>query len=247
MERTMAEKLTAEFVGTFALIFIGAGSIVAFAGAQGLDIVSVALAHGLTIAVMVSAVGHISGAHFNPAVTIGALLTQKIKGSDAMGYLVAQFAGGIAGALLLKASLPEQFTDAVNLATPSIQGISNGQGVLIEAILTFFLVWVIFATYYDAEGAFGRIAGLAIGFTIALNILMGGPWTGAAMNPARFIGPALVSGTWDSWWVYFVGPIAGSIVAAVLYDSLMIRRPGSVPEVPLGTGAPDEETSRTEI
>jgi len=196
--------------------------------------------------VMVSSVGHISGGHFNPAVTLGMLLTQKIKAKDAIGYWVAQFAGGIVGALLLDAALPDSFTKTVKLGVPGVNGISNGQAVLIEAILTFFLVWVIFATAVDPEGSFGKIAGLAIGFTITLDILMGGAWTGAAMNPARFVGPALVDGTWTSWWVYFIGPGAGAIVAAVLYDSLMIRRPGSVAEheVAHGVGAHGEETDR---
>ena len=226
MERTMAEKLTAEFVGTFALIFIGAGSIVAFAGANGLDIVAVALAHGLAIGVMVSSVGHISGGHFNPAVTIGMLLTQKIKGKDAVGYFVAQFAGGIVGALLLDAALPDQFTKIAHLGTPGVSpGISNGQAVLIEAILTFFLVWVIFATAVDSEGSFNKIAGLAIGFTISFDVLMGFALTGAAMNPARAFGPQLVGDHWTKFWVWYVGPIAGGVIAATLYELLYLRPP----------------------
>ena len=246
MDGDYLRRGVAEFLGAFALTFFGAGAIMVGSG----GLIGVALAHGLAIGVMVSSVGHISGGHFNPAVTIGMLLTQKIKGKDAVGYFVAQFAGGIVGALLLDAALPDQFTKIAHLGTPGVSpGISNGQAVLIEAILTFFLVWVIFATAVDSEGSFNKIAGLAIGFTITLDILMGGAWTGAAMNPARFVGPALVDGTWTSWWVYFIGPIAGSIVAAVLYDSLMIRRPGSAAagEVAHGTGAHGEETSRTDM
>ncbi len=247
MERTMAEKLTAEFVGALALIFVGAGSIVAAAtGASNL--VGIALAHGLVIAVMVSSVGHISGGHFNPAVTIAAWITQKIKASDAIGYIIAQLAGGAAGAFLLKAALGTRIVDALRYGVPEVASggqlnISNGQAVLIEAILTFFLVWVIFATAIDPEGSFGKIAGLAIGFTIVLDILFGGPFTGAAMNPARHFGPALAGGLWDDWWVYWVGPISGGIVASVLYDSLMIKRPGSAAdhEAPHGFGAHGEE------
>lgn len=246
----MTEKLTAEFVGALALIFVGAGSIIAAAtGASNL--VGIALAHGLVIAVMVSAVGHISGAHFNPAVTIAAFFTQKIKGSDALGYIFAQLAGGVAGALLLRVAMGPRIVDALNYGVPEVASggqlnITNGQAVLIEAILTFFLVWVIFATAIDPEGAFNKIAGLAIGLTITLDILFGGPFTGAAMNPARHFGPALAGGLWDDWWVYWVGPVAGGIVAAVVYDTLMIKRPGSAAagEVAHGTGAHGEETMR---
>jgi aquaporin TIP len=246
----MTEKLTAEFVGALALIFVGAGSIIAAAtGASNL--VGIALAHGLVIAVMMSAVGHVSGAHFNPAVTIAAFFTQKIKGSDAVAYLGAQLAGGVAGALLLRVAMGSRIADALNYGVPEVASggqlnISNGQAVLIEAILTFFLVWVFFATAFDPEGAFNKIAGLAVGFAVALGMLFGFPFTGTAMNPARHFGPALAGGLWDDWWVYWVGPVAGGIVAAVVYDSLMIKRPGSAAdhEVAHSAGAHGDETMR---
>jgi MIP family channel proteins len=249
MERTMTERLGAEFVGAFALIFVGAGSVVMFTtfGLLPAGIVGVAFAYGLTYAVMVSAVGHVSGAHFNPAVTIGAWITQKIKTNDAVGYIVAQVAGGAAGALLLRACLPAAVVKQSKYGVPNvIQGLSNGQGVLIEAILTFFLVWVIFATTIDPDGAFGKIAGLAIGLTVTTGVLMGGLFTGAAMNPARHFGPAIVGGNWKNWWVYYVGPVAGAIVAAAAYDGLIIRRPGSAAdeEQKHGFGAHGEETPR---
>jgi aquaporin TIP len=224
-----ARKLTAEFVGAFTLIFIGAGSIVALAtGFPGSGLITVALAHGLAIGVMVSAVGHVSGGHFNPAVTIGAWITQKISLIDAVGYIIAQLAGGLVGALLLRVATPADAWRAVGLGTPQVTAVSSGQAVLIESILTFFLVWVIFATAVDPEGAFGKVAGLAIGFVIAMDIMMGGPFTGAAMNPARALGPAVVSGIWTNQWVYWVGPIAGGVVAATLYDLVILRR--RVPE-----------------
>ena len=159
--------------------------------------------------------GHISGAHFNPAVTIGAWVSQKIGSAHAMSYMVAQIVGGLAGALAIRLLLPETNWQAVGLGTPAVSGtLSSGQAAVIEAILTFFLVWVIFATAIDPEGAFGKIAGLAIGFTIVLDILMGGPFTGAAMNPARWIGPAVVGGFYENWWVYLLGPVTGGIIAA---------------------------------
>ncbi len=226
---TVAQKALAEFVGTFALIFIGAGSIVAAgaagAGAGGAGLVTIAIAHGLVIATMVSAVGHISGAHFNPAVTIGALVTGKISLSDAGIYLVTQLAGATAAAGLLRLAVPESLWREASLGTPLLgNGVSPAQGLLIEAVLSSFLVWVVFATAVDPAGAFGKIAGLAIGFVVLMDIMMGGPFTGAAMNPARSFGPALVSGSWADEWVYWVGPIAGGVAAAVLYQATMLRR-----------------------
>jgi aquaporin Z len=209
----------AEFVGTFALIFIGMGSI-AFVGSAGL--VGVALAHGLTIAIMASAVGHISGGHFNPAVTFGFLVTRRIAPSLAVVYWLAQLSGAILGALALRATFPTEanLDSGVPVLHPTI---GVGSGLLLEAILTFFLVWVIFATAADPGGAFKSIAGLAIGLTITIDILAAGPLTGAAMNPARALGPELVQNIWDDFWVYIVGPAAGAAVAALAYEWLYLR------------------------
>lgn len=245
MERSIAEKLTAEFIGTLTLIFVGAGSVVAATelGAGGTGLIGVALAHGLAIGTMVSALGHVSGGHFNPAVTFGAWITQKMKASETAWYIVAQLAGGAAGAGLLRAALPRQILEQSQYGTPLVNAeLSNGQAVLIEAILTFFLVWVIFATAIDPEGSFNKVAGLAIGFVITMDWLMGGFWTGAAMNPARSLGPALVGGVWSGWWVYWVGPAAGATVAAVLYDGLILRRKETAgsPAGEAGSPAPDE-------
>ena len=232
MERTMSQKLIAEFVGAFTLIFIGAGAIIAFTSNPSSNggIVQIAIAHGLAIGVMVSALGHVSGGHFNPAVTIGMLATAKIRLKDAAGYIVAQLAGGVAAAGLLRWALPQTAWKGAALGTPSVNyplGVSNGQAVLIEAVLTFFLVWVVFASAVDPEGSFGKIAGLAIGFTIMMDILMGGSFTGAAMNPARAFGPALVGGYWTGWYVYWIGPIAGGVIAAALYDGLILAKRGA--------------------
>lgn len=230
MSQDIMRRAVAEFVGTFALIFVGAGSIVAVVGGPGAPggrgsiLLTIALAHGLVIAVMVSAVGHVSGGHFNPAVTIGAWVTQKIRGGDAVVYVLVQLVGGIAGAGLLRVALPEQLWISVSLGTPVLGVVSTGQAVLIEAVLTFFLVWVIFATAVDPEGTFGKIAGLAIGFTITFGVLMGGQFTSGAMNPARALGPALAGGYWADQWVYWVGPIAGGVIAAAAYDLLILRQ-----------------------
>ena len=219
MEHDPLRRGIAEFVGTFALIFVGMGSIVFI---QSNLLVGVALAHGLTIAIMASAVGHISGGHFNPAVTLGFLVTRRIVPSLAALYWLAQLAGATLAALALRGLFPSEANlDAgVPVVNPTINA---GQAVAIEALLTFFLVWVIFATAVDPGGAFKTISGLAIGLTITLGVLATGPLTGAAMNPARALGPEIVFNIWDDFWVYLVGPPIGAVVAALAYDWLYLR------------------------
>lgn len=246
MEKSMGQRLVAEFVGTFALIFLAAGAVLAASiGLPGAGVVTIAFASGFAIAVMVAALGHVSGGHFNPAVTIGVWIAQKIKSFDALAYLVAQLAGAAAGALLLRFALPETLWKQGVLGTPQVTtGISNGQAVLIEAVLTFFLVWVVFGATIDAEGSFGKIAALAVGFSYAMGIMMAYAFTGAAMNPARHLGPAVVSGTWKGWWVYWIGPVAGGIVAAALYDGVILRKKETEltpEEAPHGFGAHGDE------
>ena len=249
MERTLNQKLIAEFVGTFAFVFLAAGAVT---HTQGSNLVAIAFAAGLGIAVMVSAVGHVSGAHFNPAVTIGVWVTQKIDSKTALSYIASQLAGTAAAAGVLRLSMPELIwkgqsvngIGGVNLGTPAVASqISTGQAVLIEAVLTFFLMWVIYATAIDPEGSFGKIAGIAIGFTVVANMFMGTAFTGAAMNPARWFGPAVVGGFYKNWWVWLVGPIAGAIIAASLYDTFILRPRGGGPatEAPHGWGAHGED------
>jgi aquaporin TIP len=237
VERDVLRRAVAEFVGTFALIFVGAGSIMTAAGpADQSPLLAAALAHGLVIAVFASAVGHISGAHFNPAVTFGFLVARRMAPSLALVYWVAQFGGAVIGALLLRWIYPAELRDGLALGAPFLEGISGAQGFAIEAILTFFLVWVIFASAADPRGTFKAIAGLAIGFTISFDVLMGGPLTGAAMNPARAFGPELVQNFWDDAWVYYTAPVLGGAVAALLYDFLYLRPLAPVPPGPPETG-----------
>jgi aquaporin TIP len=213
-------RAVAEFVGTFALIFIGVGSIL-FSGGQ---LVPIALAHGLVIAVMASAVGHISGGHFNPAVTFGFVVTRRMELPLAAVYWFTQLLAATVGALALRFIFPDQAN--LDTGVPVVnEAIGLGPAVLTEGILTFFLVWVVFATAADPGGAFKSIAGLAIGLTITFDVLAGGPLTGAAMNPARAFGPELVQNLWSDWWVYWVGPLAGGGLAALLYEYLYLRGP----------------------
>jgi MIP family channel proteins len=223
------QKLAAEFFGTFALIFFGAGSICAdqflrSGGQAGVGLLGIALAHGLAIAIMVTSLGHISGAHFNPAITIGCWVTRKISTFDALAYWVAQLAGATVAAFLLRL-LPVDVWGPVQLGTPGLaSGISRADGMIFEGIMTFFLVFVVFATAIDPRGAFNKIAGFAIGLTITMGALFGGPFTGAALNPARAFGPALAANHWTNHGVYWIGPLAGGVAAGWLYSTLFLSR-----------------------
>jgi MIP family channel proteins len=214
--------LIAEFIGTFALVFFGASAIIN--GQAGL--LGVALAHGLTIAVFGSALGAVSGGHFNPAVTLALLTTGRIKLGNAIGYIVSQCLGAIIAALLLNVALPSDAVSAASLGTPLLApNISLGGAIILEAIATFALMTVIMGTAVDARAP--KVGALFIGFTVALDILAIGPLTGAAMNPARSIGPALIGGHLENFWVYWVGPVIGGIAAAVLYDAVMGKKEAS--------------------
>jgi len=185
-------------------------------------LVEVALAHGLILAVMVSALMRISG-HFNPAVTLGVLATGRIEANMAALYVIAQLLGAIAAGYALKASFPDAVFAATRGGGQTIAlDISGGQAFTLEAIATFFLVFVIFGTAIDLRGP--KIGGLAIGFTIAADILAIGPLTGASMNPARSFGPAVASGVFEAQLLYWAAPITGGLIAALLYEFLFMRR-----------------------
>ncbi|MEM8859601.1 MAG: aquaporin [Chloroflexota bacterium] len=211
-----SKKLIAEFIGTFALIFIGAG-----AGAVSGSLVAVALAHGLVIVAFAYSLGDISGIHINPAVTVGLASGGKISWGDAVGYIIAQLLGGIVGALLLAVVIGFP-TAAPELGNTTLAaGVTPVQGVILEAVLTFFLVNTI---YHSAvSGKAGNFAPLAIGLTLVFCILMGGNVTGASLNPARTIGPAIISAgvfPWGQLWLYIVGPVAGGVLAALVHRVL---------------------------
>lgn len=209
----MNRKLIAELIGTFTLIFIGAGSMMTGKG----DLLVVALAHGFAIAVMVAAVGGISGGHFNPAVTSAFLATKRIALADAVQYIVAQLIGAALAAIALKSFYGDLAGTVGGMGIAN--GVSTTKALLAEAIGTFLLMVVIFGTAVDKRGKFG--AGFPIGLTISAVIFVVGPITGAALNPARWFGPALATGSWTNSWVWIAGPILGAVVAALAYQTFL--------------------------
>jgi aquaporin TIP len=219
-----------ELLGTFALVFIGVGTILAVGPQADAGTLEVALAHGLVIAVMISAVGHISGGYFNPAITFGFMLTRRISILLGLFYWFAQFAGGALAVLLLRWIFPAATRDATHLGAPARHTIALGPALVVEALLTFFLVWVVFATTADPRSTYSAVAGIAIGLVVVFDNLMGYPLTGAILNPARALGPQLVGHAWTDWWIWYVGPLAGGAIAALLYDELYLR-----PQAPSGT------------
>lgn len=211
----------AEFVGAFTLVFIGAGTG-ALAGTSGAGLVGVALAHGIALMVIAYAWGSISGAHVNPAVTFGIALTGRITWPKALSYWGAQFLGGIVAAYLLLYLLGGESNLGATLGTLTDGGTTPDdvlKATVLEAVLTFFLVVAVFAS--GVGGKNGNAAGLAIGLVLTMDILMGGLLTGASMNPARSLGPAVASGNYTNLWVYFVGPLVGGAAGGLLYNRFL--------------------------
>ena len=213
------KNLVAEFIGTFALIFIGAGAVAIGIG----GLIGAAFAHGFVVIAFIYAYGHISGTHINPAVTLGFLVAGEIEFAAAIGYWIVQFLGGILGAVMLDVVLPNPGDLGVTILTTEANGgaftVTATQGLIVEIILTFFLVNTIFNTV--VSGKAGNFAGLAIGVGLMFCIVMGGPLTRASLNPARTLGPAIVSGNYADIWLYFVGPFVGAVLAALLYIGVL--------------------------
>lgn len=223
---TGLRQLVAEFVATFGLVFIGAGSVVVDAMTGGeLGVVGMALAHGIVLAVMVTVTMPISGGHVNPAVTFALWLARQMEARRAGLYVVAQLAGAVAAALLLRALFPVGAGDATGWGLPRISPyISLPQAVVIEAVLTLFLVSAVFGT--AVSPATPKVGGFAIGLVLAFDILAAGPLTGAAMNPARALGPAVASNDWHAHAAYWAGPLLGAAVAGLLWTWLLGLREG---------------------
>jgi MIP family channel proteins len=215
-------KVVAELVGTFFFFFIGFGSILVTAkSTPEIGLLMAGVAHGLALALAVTALGHVSGGHFNPAVTISMIVTRNISIVLGLLYIVAQIVGGLLSLLALKLVVPAASYPA-NLGTPlPAAGVEWWQAVVFEAILTFFLVLVVFGTAVDNRAA--KVGGFAIGLTVFIDILVGGPFTGAQMNPAHAISAELVNGPFDgNFLIYWIGPIVGGVLAGLLYQGLFL-------------------------
>ena len=227
-DRDLWAAAVAEFVGPFTLVVAGVGAIISTQNlSDGGNLVAVALAHGLAIGLMVAALGQVSGGHFNPAVTLSMLATGQIAITRAISYIIAQVLGATAGAGVLTLIFPAlgpmgRNNPGVNLGLPGLgPDVSLSGALIMEAVMTFFLVLVIFGTVIDPRGP-KAIAPLAIGLIITMDILTGGRITGAAMNPARALGPAIVQQDFSNWWIYWVGPIIGGLIAAFAYTSIWL-------------------------
>ncbi len=220
----MTRRLVAEFFGTFMLVFFGAGAVMTtnFPKAD-FGLLGIAFAYGIALAIGVTATMAISGGHLNPAVTAGMLAIRRIDAKSAALYIIAQLLAATIAALVLKSLLPGGVTKVLALGTPAIAAtITFGQAIAIEAILTFFLMSAVLGTAVSAEAP--KVAGFGIGLTLFIGILFGGSLTGAALNPARAFGPALVAGQWISQAVYWVGPILGALVAAFLWEKVLLPK-----------------------
>ena len=221
----LSRKLVAELVGTFLFVFVGAGSAVATQSLgfsnPGSSLLIGALANGLGLAVAVSLTMAISGGALNPAVTVGLFLGKKVKGKDVVPYIVAQLIGATLAGAVLVASFPSSLGNPVNWGAPSLSSaITVGQGILLELVMTFFLVLAVYGTAVDKRAP--KIAGFGIGIAVMADVLAGGPFTGAAMNPARAMGPMIAALTFPSyWWIYWIGPLVGAGLAGLLYNRIL--------------------------
>ena len=246
--------LLAEIAGTFMFFVIGAGSIVASvaAGSPANALIAIALAHGLALAIAVSVFGAISGGHFNPAVTLALAIARKHPWNRVLTYWAAQLIGAVLAGLVLRLFFEPYYAaeTATHLGTPTLAPtVSAGLAILIEAVLTVFLVWTVFGTAVSPNAP--KIAGFGIGLIVTADILVGGPLTGAAMNPARHFGPAIVSGYLDNWYVYWIGPFIGAALAALSYryifSSAQEREPLlTMPPVLPAAGETRSDGDRTE-
>jgi MIP family channel proteins len=222
---SLARRLVAEALGTFALVFVGAAVVVVNGGFpnSGIGLLGIALAHAVVLSVMITATMTISGGHLNPAVTLGLLATRRINFMSAAAYIVTQLAAAVVAAFMVKALLPAGAVRSALVGVPVIAGsVSLSQAIGLELILTFFLMSGVYGTAVSPDAP--RVGGFGIGLVLLFDILVGGPLTGAAMNPARAFGPALISGEWVGHVVYWVGPIGGAVLAAFLWEYFLMPR-----------------------
>lgn len=220
----LSRRAVAEAIGTFALIFFGCGAaVLSSVPGAAFGTLGVALTHAIVLGVMITATMSISGGHLNPAVTIGLLSVKRIDAKSAGVYIVAQLAGGVLGALVLKLLLPVGMVRSMaTAATPALtNNLGLAQGIAWEALLTFFLVSAVFGTAVSPNAP--KVGGFGIGLVLFFDIMVGGMFTGAAMNPARAFAPALISGNWFAQPVWWIGPIVGGVVAALVWDKFLLK------------------------
>ena len=229
---TTMRVLVAETLGTFYLCFAGIAAILCTTGSVGGagGLVAIALAHGLALSIAVHNFGGISGAHVNPAVTAGMLVTGRIAPALGFLYIVAQLLGATLAALICREVFPAEAIRSATLGIPlPAPWVGAGTLLVVEFVTTFLLVTSVFGTAVDERGKTVKIGGFGIGLTVAMDILATGPITGASMNPARSFGPALVAGVWTWHWAYWVAPILGGCTAALLYHHFLLKEPPSPP------------------
>jgi MIP family channel proteins len=222
---TITRRVAAEFFGTFVFVLVGAGSALgAFSSASGISLIIGALANGIGLAVAVSLTMGVSGGALNPAVTIGLYVSGKLHGQDVIPYILAQLVGATAAGGVLVVTFPSAIGNAVKWGAPTLNILTVSQGLGLEAAMTFVLMMAVYGTAVDARAP--KIGGLAIGLAVLTDVLVGGPYTGAAMNPARAMGPMIAGAFFPSyWWIYWVGPVIGAVVAALLYKYLLEATP----------------------
>jgi MIP family channel proteins len=230
VEQRPPAAYVAEFIGTFVLVSAVTLAVSLFVNSQGTgsDWAVVGLVHFLVLFMLVQTIGSISGAHVNPAVTLALLALRKIRPNDAAVYILLQLAGAVAGALMTKFLLLDDLADQQNVGAVSLNLSLLGStfaGVIAEGIATFFLVWAVVAVAVNPRAA-RDWAGLVIGGTLGFAVMVFGPLTGAALNPARWFGPALVASEWEDFWLYIIGPVAGGVLAALVYWYLFVEGPG---------------------
>lgn len=220
----LRQRASVEALGTFLLVFLGAGAIMTssyFFPSSSSSLLLVAIAHGIALGLAVTIAMGISGGHINPAITISMLVTKRIKAMEAGVYIVAQVIGALVAALLLLA-FPVQVGLVSGWGVPTLNPIvSTWQGIAIEAAITFVLAIAVFGTCVDKRAP--KIAGFGVGLALMLGILVAGPYTGAAANPARALGPEIATLNFANWYIYWIGPILGAVIAALFYEYFILR------------------------